>query len=204
MPGKATIQTKGILHFTVSVRDHIKAAEYYSELLGCEVERTSDHFAFMKCGDDHFVLSKMPNHVNPNPPGGTWFRQTLSLSTGEVTVQGRSGNSSVNVTVFASQGAAPPASIHVVVEASPPVAVAVEALPWRVDGTSSAVPRGTCKCGPYLSTCAAAPCLLAGPRPYDALPRSGTVQTHADSLAAFQSFALAKRGSRSSIYELGC
>jgi extradiol dioxygenase family protein len=62
MSGKPAIKTKGILHFTISVRDHMRAADYYSELLGCEVERTSDHFAFMKCGEDYFVLSKMPNH----------------------------------------------------------------------------------------------------------------------------------------------
>ncbi len=83
MPGKAAIQTKGILHFTISVRDHMKAADYYSELLGCEVERTNDHFAFMKCGDDYFVLSKMPNHVNPNPPGGTWFHNAFIVESAE-------------------------------------------------------------------------------------------------------------------------
>lgn len=74
------VHAKGILHFTISVRDHIKAAEYYADLLGCEIERTSDHFAFMRCGDDHFVLAKMPNHVSPNPPGGTKFHHAFIVS----------------------------------------------------------------------------------------------------------------------------
>ena len=83
MSGQPAIKTKGILHFTISVRDHVRAADYYAELLGREVMRTSDHFAFMKCGDDHFVLSKMPNHVNPNPPGGTWFHHAFVVEPDE-------------------------------------------------------------------------------------------------------------------------
>ena len=66
-----TIATKGILHFTISVRDHVKAAQYYAELLGCKIDRVSEHFAFMRSGSDHFVLARMPGHVNPNPPDGT-------------------------------------------------------------------------------------------------------------------------------------
>ncbi len=77
------IQSKRILHFTISVRDHIKAAEYYCELLGCECTRSSDHFSFMKCGDDFFVLSKMPHHVNPNPPGGTWHHSAFVVEPAE-------------------------------------------------------------------------------------------------------------------------
>src|SRR5436309_2573679 len=30
-----TIRTTGILHFTIGVRDHIAAAKFYSEVLGC-------------------------------------------------------------------------------------------------------------------------------------------------------------------------
>ena len=74
------VRARGILHFTISVRDHIKAAEYYADLLGCEIERASDHFAFMRCGDDHFVLAKMANHVSPNPPRGTRFHHAFIVS----------------------------------------------------------------------------------------------------------------------------
>lgn len=72
-----TIRTKGILHFTISVRDHEAAAKYYSELIGCEITRINNHFAFMRCGDDHFVLAKMANHVSPNPPRGTHFHHAF-------------------------------------------------------------------------------------------------------------------------------
>jgi catechol 2,3-dioxygenase-like lactoylglutathione lyase family enzyme len=71
MTDMSTINTTGVLHFTISVRDHIKSAEYYRDLLGCKLDRASDHFAFMRCGKDYFVLAKMADHVNPNPPGGT-------------------------------------------------------------------------------------------------------------------------------------
>src|SRR5579862_2351911 len=64
-----TIRTTGILHFTIGVRDHVAAAKFYSEVLGCKLMRTSTRYAFMQCGNSYFVLAKMPNHVNPNAPG---------------------------------------------------------------------------------------------------------------------------------------
>ena len=64
-----SIRTTGILHFTIGVRDHISAAKFYSEVLGVRHLRSSDKFSFMECHGSYFVLAKMPNHVNPNPPG---------------------------------------------------------------------------------------------------------------------------------------
>jgi catechol 2,3-dioxygenase-like lactoylglutathione lyase family enzyme len=64
-----TIRTTGILHFTIGVRDHIAAAKFYSEALGCRHMRSTERYSFMQCGDSYFVLAKMPNHVNPNAPG---------------------------------------------------------------------------------------------------------------------------------------
>ena len=59
-----TIKTTGILHFTIGVRDHIAAAKFYSEVLGCKHLRSSE-----QCGNSYFVLAKIPHHVNPNQPG---------------------------------------------------------------------------------------------------------------------------------------
>ena len=71
-PPAGAIQTTGVLHFTIPVRDQFTAAEYYRDLIGCEVLRINQHFAFMKCGADFFVLAKMPpEHLNANPPKGT-------------------------------------------------------------------------------------------------------------------------------------
>ena len=64
-----TIRTIGILHFTIGVRDHIAAAEFYSQVLGCKHMRSNERYSFMECGGSYFVLAKMPNHVNPNVPG---------------------------------------------------------------------------------------------------------------------------------------
>lgn len=64
-----TIKTTGILHFTIGVRDHIAAAKFYSQVLGCRHMRSNERYSFMQCGTSYFVLAKMPNHVNPNPPG---------------------------------------------------------------------------------------------------------------------------------------
>ena len=64
-----TIRTTGILHFTIGVRDHIAAAKFYSEVLGCKHMRSTERYAFMQCGASYFVLAKSTHHVNPNLPG---------------------------------------------------------------------------------------------------------------------------------------
>jgi catechol 2,3-dioxygenase-like lactoylglutathione lyase family enzyme len=66
---KDTIRTKGILHFTIGVRDHNAAAKWYSEILGCTHMRSTERYAFMECGGSYFVLAKSSHHVNPNDPG---------------------------------------------------------------------------------------------------------------------------------------
>jgi catechol 2,3-dioxygenase-like lactoylglutathione lyase family enzyme len=64
-----TIRTTGILHFTIGVRDHIAAAKFYSDVLGCRHMRSNERYSFMECGGSYFVLAKIPHHVNPNGPG---------------------------------------------------------------------------------------------------------------------------------------
>lgn len=72
MSDHSPIQTTGILHFTIPVRDHHTAAVWYRDLLGCEINRINRFFAFMRCGKDWFVLATMPpEHLNANPPKGT-------------------------------------------------------------------------------------------------------------------------------------
>src|SRR6478672_160136 len=63
-----TIKTTGILHFTIGVRDHVAAAKFYSEVVGCKHLRSNSRYSFMECGGSYFVLAKMPDHVNPNKP----------------------------------------------------------------------------------------------------------------------------------------
>src|SRR5262245_15094540 len=62
------ISPKGILHFTIGVRDHIAAAKFYADLLSCTHIRSNRRYSFMECGGTYFVLARMPNHVNPNGP----------------------------------------------------------------------------------------------------------------------------------------
>jgi catechol 2,3-dioxygenase-like lactoylglutathione lyase family enzyme len=64
-----SIRTTGILHFTIGVRDHISAAQFYKEVLGCKHLRSNSRYSFMECHGGYFVLAKMADHVNPNKPG---------------------------------------------------------------------------------------------------------------------------------------
>jgi catechol-2,3-dioxygenase len=74
------VRATGVLHFTISVRDHEASARFYADVLGCEIERISTHFAFMKAGGDFFVLYKNPDHVDPNGPAGTRFHHAFIVA----------------------------------------------------------------------------------------------------------------------------
>jgi catechol-2,3-dioxygenase len=63
-----SIKTTGVLHFTIGVRDHISAARFYADVLGCKHLRSNSHYSFMECHGTYFVLAKMVDHVNPNKP----------------------------------------------------------------------------------------------------------------------------------------
>ncbi|MFM2129515.1 MAG: hypothetical protein RL477_1061 [Pseudomonadota bacterium] len=80
MTPDSPLHARGILHFTISVSDHVKSSKFYADLLGCEIERVSDHFAFMKAGPDFFVLYRNPGHVSPNGPGGTRFHHAFIVT----------------------------------------------------------------------------------------------------------------------------
>ena len=78
-----TIRTTGILHFTIGVRDHIAAAKFYSEVLGCRHMRSNERYSFMQCGESYFVLAKIPHHVNPNNSGEDAHHHAFMVDAGE-------------------------------------------------------------------------------------------------------------------------
>jgi catechol 2,3-dioxygenase-like lactoylglutathione lyase family enzyme len=80
MSANSELHARGILHFTISVTDHVKASQFYAEVLGCEIERVSNHFAFMRAGSDYFVLYGHPEHVSPNGPRGTRFHHAFIVT----------------------------------------------------------------------------------------------------------------------------
>lgn len=78
-----TIKTKGILHFTIGVRDHIAAAKFYCDVLGCRHLRSNERYSFMQCGETYFVLAAIPHHVNPNLPGEDAHHHAFIVDAGE-------------------------------------------------------------------------------------------------------------------------
>ena len=78
-----SIKTTGILHFTIGVRDHLAAAEFYADLLGCTRLRSNSRYSFMECNGTYFVLAKMANHVNPNGPDEEAHHHAFLVEPGE-------------------------------------------------------------------------------------------------------------------------
>jgi catechol 2,3-dioxygenase-like lactoylglutathione lyase family enzyme len=67
------IETKGVVHFTISVSDPEKSEIFYRDVLGLEtVQRVPPiGMIFMRSGGDFVILTKSKTPVDPNP--GTEF-----------------------------------------------------------------------------------------------------------------------------------
>lgn len=63
------IETTGVVHFTISVSDPEKSAEFYQDVLGLKIIQRipSVGMVFMMSGSDHVILTKSKTPVDPNP-----------------------------------------------------------------------------------------------------------------------------------------
>jgi catechol 2,3-dioxygenase-like lactoylglutathione lyase family enzyme len=77
------MKTERVLHFTISVTDLERSTRFYRDLLGCTVVHQNPLMVFMACGDSQFVLTRMDDHVPPNPPGGTLFHHAFVIARDE-------------------------------------------------------------------------------------------------------------------------
>ena len=68
------IETKGVVHFTISVTDTDRSEAFYRDVLGLEtVEKAASiGMVFMRAGDDYVILTRSKTPVDPNP--GEEFR----------------------------------------------------------------------------------------------------------------------------------
>lgn len=63
------IETKGVVHFTISVSDPEKSEKFYREALGLETVQIIPPIGmvFMRSGEDYVILTKSKTPVEPNP-----------------------------------------------------------------------------------------------------------------------------------------
>ncbi len=65
------IETKGVVHFTISVGDLEKSERFYCDVLGLElVQRSTLGMIFLKAGSDHVILCHSKTPINPNLGNG--------------------------------------------------------------------------------------------------------------------------------------
>ena len=60
------LKTEGVLHFTIPVKDLDRSEKFYTEILGMEKLRRTDHMVFMRASGTCFVLTYSENEINPN------------------------------------------------------------------------------------------------------------------------------------------
>jgi catechol 2,3-dioxygenase-like lactoylglutathione lyase family enzyme len=96
------IQTNGIDHLVLHVRDVSRAKKFYTELLGMTVYRENDDQAFLHCGNQGVALFRKRgdtplttgndlNHLALNVESGTYESLKAELEGQGVTVTGRPG-----------------------------------------------------------------------------------------------------------------
>ena len=63
------IETKGVVHFTISVSDPEKSEAFYRDVVGLKVVQKvmSVGMIFLTCGDDYLILTKSKTSIDPNP-----------------------------------------------------------------------------------------------------------------------------------------
>lgn len=64
------ITTKGLVHFTIPVKDLDVSEKFYTELLDLEPVRRNPHMVFIRARGDHdtfFVLTLSEKPIDPNP-----------------------------------------------------------------------------------------------------------------------------------------
>ena len=60
------LKTEGVLHFTIPVKDLDRSEKFYTEILGMEKLRKTDHMVFMRASGTCLVLTYSENEINPN------------------------------------------------------------------------------------------------------------------------------------------
>jgi catechol 2,3-dioxygenase-like lactoylglutathione lyase family enzyme len=73
------VKPSRILHFTLSVTDLDRAQRFYENVIGCTFWRRNETSVFMRCGDDHFVLSRTGYHTPQNRNRDTLIHHAFVL-----------------------------------------------------------------------------------------------------------------------------
>lgn len=74
------INTHGVLHFTIPVKDMDRAEKFYKDVFGFERVRRNKHMIFMQSVNDNFVLTYSENPVDPNPVDGTAIHSAFRVT----------------------------------------------------------------------------------------------------------------------------
>ena len=78
------IQTEGVLHFTIPVKDLDRSEKFYTEILGMEKLRRTGHMVFLRAaGKDNFVLTYSEKPIDPNPAGKHEIHSAFRLTADE-------------------------------------------------------------------------------------------------------------------------
>jgi len=63
------VETEGVLHFTIPVKDLDRSEKFYTEILGFEKIARIDRIVFMRAGADYFNLTFSENPITLNAAG---------------------------------------------------------------------------------------------------------------------------------------
>ncbi len=76
------IETIGVVHFSIPVRDLARSQRFYTELLGLTVVATppGSGMAFLRSGADHVILCETAQATPPNPGDSTHVHHAFRVA----------------------------------------------------------------------------------------------------------------------------
>ena len=79
------IETKGVVHFSLSVSDLDRSEAFYRDKLGLEVVQKipSTGMVFFKSGDDYVILTRSKTPIDPNPGNEIFVHHAFRVDIGK-------------------------------------------------------------------------------------------------------------------------
>ena len=74
------IKTRGLLHFSLPVKDLDRSGKFYNEVLGMKIVEKTPRMVFLECGNTHLILAKGNAPMQYDSPKSTPVHHAFTVA----------------------------------------------------------------------------------------------------------------------------